>query len=94
MAGCARRLLGAMTEQEAIKERYARVAGVLDERSRRAVAASEALTLGCGGITAVSRATGVLATRLVRAVSWHSRCHMVIGMGVDEESGQHKGERG
>lgn len=48
-----------MTEQEALAERYARVAGVLDERSRRAVAASEALSLGWGGISTVSRATGL-----------------------------------
>ncbi len=47
------------TGEEAIKERYARVAGILDERGRRAVAASEALTLGRGGIAAVARATGV-----------------------------------
>jgi hypothetical protein len=44
---------------EAIKQRYARVAGTLDERGRRAVAASEALAMGWGGITAVSRATGL-----------------------------------
>ncbi len=53
-----------MKEQEAIKERYARVAGVLDERSRRAVAASEALALGWGGISAVSRATGLSRTAI------------------------------
>lgn len=48
-----------MEEQEVIKARFARVAGMLDERARRAVAASEALTIGWGGITAVARATGV-----------------------------------
>src|SRR3712207_386883 len=53
-----------MKEHEAIRERYARVAGTLDERSRRAVAASEALALGWGGITAVSRATGLSRTAL------------------------------
>src|ERR1700757_878718 len=46
-------------EHEVIKERYVCVAGTLDERGRRAVAASEALTLGWGGISAVSRATGL-----------------------------------
>jgi transposase len=51
-----------MKTQEGIKERYARVAGTLDERGRRAVAASEALALGRGGITAVSRATGLSRT--------------------------------
>jgi transposase len=48
-----------MEQQEVIKARFARVAGTLDERARRAVAASEALAIGWGGITAVSRATGL-----------------------------------
>ena len=55
-----------MKEQEAIKERYARVAGTLDERGRRAVAASEALALGWGGLSAVARATG-LSRDVIRA---------------------------
>ena len=33
--------------------------GALDERTRRLVAAAEALTLGWGGVTAVAKATGV-----------------------------------
>jgi hypothetical protein len=48
-----------MDGEDAVAARYTRVAGVLDERGRRAVAASEALTIGWGGITAVSRATGL-----------------------------------
>ena len=48
-----------MDETTAIKERFARVAGSLDERARRLVAASEALALGWGGISATSRATGL-----------------------------------
>jgi hypothetical protein len=54
-----------MSEQETIAERYARVAGVLDERGRRAVAASEALSVGWGGISTVARATG-LARDVIR----------------------------
>jgi Rhodopirellula transposase DDE domain len=48
-----------MQDEDAIRHRFERVAGVLDERGRRAVAASEALALGWGGITAVARATGL-----------------------------------
>src|SRR4051794_32014204 len=48
-----------MYMHEAISARYTRLAATLDERSRRAVAASEALALGRGGIAAVSRATGL-----------------------------------
>ncbi len=55
-----------MTKQgdAAITERYARVAGTLDERGRRAVAASEALAIGWGGIIAVARATGLSRTAI------------------------------
>src|SRR5260370_186952 len=48
-----------MKEEEAIKRRFKLVAGELNERSRRLVAASEAMALGWGGISAVSRATGL-----------------------------------
>lgn len=42
-----------------IKSRYASLKGTLTERSRRLFAGSEALSFGWGGITAVSRATGL-----------------------------------
>ncbi len=48
-----------MKEETAIKRRFEQVAGKLNERARRLVAASEALALGWGGISAVSRATGL-----------------------------------
>ena len=51
-----------MDKQEAIEQirtRYSLVAGTLDERGRRTVAAAEALALGWGGITAVARASGL-----------------------------------
>ena len=59
-----------MDEEEvaAIHQRYALVAGTLDERARRLVAASEALAVGRGGIAAVARATG-LARRAMRTGS-------------------------
>jgi len=46
-------------DEEMIKGRYRRVAGILDERGWRAVAASEAMAIGRGGIAAVVRATGL-----------------------------------
>jgi transposase len=48
-----------MKEEDAIRRRFKLVAGELNERSRRLVAASEAVALGWGGISAVSRATGL-----------------------------------
>lgn len=48
-----------MTKEAEIKQRYGRIAGELTERTRRLFAANEALSLGWGGISAVSRATGL-----------------------------------
>ena len=42
-----------------IRKRYEVLRGVLDERSRRLLVAAESLAQGRGGISAVSRATGV-----------------------------------
>ena len=58
---------------EQIRTRYLLVADTLDERGRRAVAASEALVLGWGGLAVVARATG-----LARAT---------IGLGLKELRG-------
>ena len=51
---------------ETIEEKYAALRDVLDERSRRLWAASEASALGHGGVAAVARATG-LAESTIRA---------------------------
>src|SRR5713226_8985611 len=48
-----------MNREEEIKQRYEQVAAELNERTRRLLAASEALAIGWGGISAVSRATGL-----------------------------------
>jgi hypothetical protein len=60
---------GKVDETTAIKERFARVAGRLDERTRRLVAASEAVALGWGGMTAVSRATGLSRKAIRRGIA-------------------------
>jgi transposase len=48
-----------------ITQRFAAVRGVLDERSRRLVAAAESAAIGRGGVSAVSRATG-LSRQVIR----------------------------
>lgn len=45
--------------EQDIKQRFDRLAGELNERTRRLVAASEAMTIGWGGISLVSHATGL-----------------------------------
>ncbi len=58
-----------MDEWTGVKERFARVAERLDERTRRLVAASEALALGWGGISATSRATGLSRAAIRRGIA-------------------------
>ena len=52
-----------------IKSRYRSLKGTLTERSRRLFAGSEALAFGWGGITAVSRATGLSLEAVRRGLS-------------------------
>jgi transposase len=54
-----------MNRDAAIKERYAVLTPLLDERSRRLVVAAESQVIGRSGITAVSKATGV-SRRVIR----------------------------
>src|SRR5580658_7946243 len=45
------------------------LAGVLDERMRRLVAAAEAEAIGFGGVTAVARASGLSRGTVIRGVA-------------------------
>jgi transposase len=65
--------------EEEIKRRYERIAGELNERTRRLFAANEAMAIGWGGISLVSRATGL--------------ARQVISAGIKElQEGQRAGE--
>lgn len=48
-----------MRTVSAIQEKYGRLWGLLDERSRRLMAANEAIALGYGGVSCVHRACGL-----------------------------------
>ncbi len=50
---------GGVTDLAGIKKRFSALSRLLDERSRRLVAGAESLALPRGGISAVSRATGI-----------------------------------
>ena len=58
-------LMIASAQEQAIKAKFEALKPELDERARRLWAATEALSLGHGGIAAVARATG-LAESTVR----------------------------
>jgi transposase len=68
-----------MKREEEIKRRYERIVGELNERTRRLFAANEAMAIGWGGISLVSRATGL--------------ARQVISAGIKElQEGQRAGE--
>jgi hypothetical protein len=48
-----------VADERIIREKYMKLVPVMTERSRRIWAATEAQALGYGGISAVSRATGI-----------------------------------
>jgi len=56
-------------DRDAIKSRFAAVSPFLDERTRRLVVAGEALAAGRGGIAAVSAATGVARSTVLRGLA-------------------------
>lgn len=54
-----------MTDETTIQRKYGAIAGYLNERTRRVWAATEADTLGYGGISLVARATGISRRAIV-----------------------------
>lgn len=63
-------------KEAAVKQRYAALQGTLTERSRRLFAGSEALALGYGGISTVSRATGLSIKTVSRGLK---ECQAIEG---------------
>ena len=57
-----------MIDEDAIRERYGLMKGLLNERSRRRWVAAEARSHGRGGIAAVARATGVSEGTITRGL--------------------------
>ena len=55
-----------MAEAEGLARKFEVLARVLDERTRRLVAAAEAQALGFGGVTAVARASGLSRGTVIR----------------------------
>ncbi len=58
-----------MIDHAAIRLRYEALDPILDERGRRRFAAAEALAAGHGGVTAVSRITGVARSTIDRGLA-------------------------
>jgi transposase len=58
-----------MAHAEGLARKFAVLAGVLDERTRRLVAAAEAQALGFGGVTAVAQASGLARGTVIRGIA-------------------------
>jgi hypothetical protein len=58
-----------MIDSDSLRERYASLSPVLDERQRRLFAAAEAKAAGHGGIAAVSRIIGIAASTIGRGLN-------------------------
>ena len=57
-----------MIDETAIRRRYEAMCGRLDERERRLFAAAEARAAGYGGVSAVTRATGIARSTIDRGL--------------------------
>ena len=57
-----------MIDRDGIRQRYAALSSILDERGRRLLVAAEAKAAGYGGIAAVWRATGVATSTIGRGL--------------------------
>jgi hypothetical protein len=58
-----------MLDAEALALKFDLLSRVLDERTRRLVAAAEAMALGFGGVTAVARASGLSRGTVARGIA-------------------------
>ena len=79
-----------MIDVEGLRARYERMAPFLDERGRRLFAASEALALGHGGVTAVSAATGMARSTINRGIAELKAGHDDLGGAVRRPGGGRK----
>jgi len=58
-----------MPDGEGLARKFGILARVLDERTRRLVAAADAVALGFGGVTAVARASGLARGTVIRGIA-------------------------
>ena len=57
-----------MVDKDAVKRRFESLLPAVDERMRRLIAAAESLAIDYGGISIVSRATGVSRRAIARGI--------------------------
>ena len=91
-----------MVDERGIRQRYEAQAFLLNERTRRMVAAAEAEAAGRGGIAAVSRATGIARSTIGPGLAELPRPQDLrpfggyagVGQALFQFLAQHEGEEG
>jgi transposase len=73
-----------------IKKRFLYLAGILDERLRRIFAAAEAMALGYGGATLVSRETGVSRAAIALGCKELKECQKLDNQRIRKKGGGRK----
>ena len=79
-----------MIDVDAIRARYEQMAPFLDERGRRLFVASEALSRGHGGVTAVAAATGMARSTINRGMAELKAGHDDLGGAIRRPGGGRK----
>jgi Rhodopirellula transposase DDE domain len=79
-----------MVEVSGIRAQYEQLAAFLDERGRRLFAATEAMSVGLGGVTAVSAATGIARSTINRGIAELKAGRHEIGSRIRRAGGGRK----
>jgi hypothetical protein len=79
-----------MVDIDGVRARYGQLMTFLDERGRRLFAATEAMSAGQGGVTAVSAATGIARSTINRGVAELKAGRFEIGHRIRRAGGGRK----
>jgi len=75
---------------EDIRKKYIRIASHLDEKSKRLWCANEAVNLGWGGVTIVSKAAGISRTTITAGIRELTGRKDVPAVGIRRKGGGRK----
>ena len=75
---------------ENIQDKFVRIASHLDEKSKRLWCANEAMSLGWGGVTIVSKATGISRTTITAGIRELAGRKDVPSVGIRRKGGGRK----
>src|SRR5271167_81617 len=67
------------SDEDALLRKFSKVWSLLDERSRRLMAASEALSLGYGGVSRIQRACGLSRKAIAKGIREIAAGHAIPG---------------